>query len=711
MVRLLLTTLLPLAGASAVGRAEIASGINPVRKVVTLLQKMQSKVAEEGETAQALYDKFMCYCKTGGGDLAASISAAEAKIPELASALKEATSKKQQLDADLKSHNADRADAKASIADATAIRAKEKAAYDKSLADSQTNLAALRKATAAISEGMGSFLQTKDAAVVRSIIAKQDITEFDRRDVLAFLSGQQGGEYAPASGEIVGILKQIGDEMQAAQDELVATEKGAVEAFESLLAAKKKEIAALSASIESKMARTGELGVEIANLKNDGGDTAEGLAADRKMAADLEENCGKETKIHEEAKAMRAEEMVALADTIKVLNDDDALELFKQTLPSASSSLLQLEKSGLRQRAQAAEVLAAAQKRAESSHKPHLDFILLALNGKKAGFGKIIEMVDELVASLKTEQGDDDAKKEYCGAQFDQVEDKIKGLKNAVADKETEAAEAKEGLATLVEEIAALKAGIVALDKSVATATENRKAESAAYKALVTSNSAAKELILFAKNRLNKFYNPKLYKAPPKRQLSESDQIYVNEGGVITTAAPGGIAGTGVLAFVQLPPPPATAAAYTKKSEESGGVIAMMDLLVKDLDKELQVSGVEEKNGQEEYEQAMKDAASKRTGDSKALVGKEAARADLESLLEDNADAVKGLNRELMGASKFQSALHSECDWLLQYYEVRKQARADEIDSLGRAKAVLSGADYSLVQRASTARARKFLRA
>merc|ERR1719320_2189710 len=68
----------------------------------------------------------------------------------------------------------------------------------------------------------------------------------------------------------------------------------------------------------------------------------------------------------------------------------------------------------------------------------------------------------------------------------------------------------------LTEELAALKKGIKALDKSVAEATEQRKEENAEYKELKQSATAAKEILLFAKNRLNKFYNPKLYKAPPK---------------------------------------------------------------------------------------------------------------------------------------------------------------------------------------------------
>merc|ERR1712061_50242 len=137
-------------------------------------------------------------------------------------------------------------------------------------------------------------------------------------------------------------------------------------------------------------------------------------------------------------------------------------------------------------------------------------------------------------------------------------------------------------------------------------------------------------------------------------------------------------------------PPPATWGAYTKKSQGSNGGIAMMDLLVKDLDKEMTEAEEEEKNGQEEYEQTVADSASKRRGDSKALTDKATAKGDLGDLLEKLSSDLKGLGKEQMGASKYLSTIHGECDWLLQYYDVRKQARGDEIDSLGNAKAVLS---------------------
>jgi len=269
-----------------------------------------------------------------------------------------------------------------------------------------------------------------------------------------------------------------------------------------------------------------------------------------------------------------------------------------------------------------------------------------------------------------------------------------------------------------------LQGSIAALDKSVAEATEQRKAENAEYKDLMASNGAAKELILFAKNRLHKFYNPKLYKAAPKVELSSEDRIFVNNGGTPPpTEAPGGIAGTGIsVGFMQLasaraqvgkdapPPPPATAAAYAKKSEETNGVMAMMELLVKDLQKEMTEAETGEKESQVDYEKMMADSAEKRAMDSKSLDDKEAAKADVESSLQSSLSDQASTTKEHMAVMKYIQSLHAECDWLLQYFEVRKQARAGEIASLGDAKAVLSGADYSLLQKASPLRARKFLR-
>merc|ERR1719446_1133311 len=225
---------------------------------------------------------------------------------------------------------------------------------------------------------------------------------------------------------------------------------------------------------------------------------------------------------------------------------------------------------------------------------------------------------------------------------------------------------------------------------------------------LMASDAAAKELLGFARNRLNKFYNPKLYKPPPKRQLSEEDRIVVNMGGTLApTAAPGGIAGTGVTVLADVsahkvapPPPPATAAAFSKKSEESNGVIAMIDLMVADLTKEMTEAKSTEENAQEDYEKAMKDAAEKRATDTKTLADKQKAKAETEAELEANTEEKGATTKTLMATLEHIQSLHAECDWLLQYFQVRKEARSGEIESLTTAKAVLSGADFALLETA-----------
>merc|ERR1719215_106696 len=321
-------------------------------------------------------------------------------------------------------------------------------------------------------------------------------------------------------------------------------------------------------------------------------------------------------------------------------------------------------------------------------------------------------MIDNMVTLLGKEQADDDHKKEYCAMQFDVSDDSKKALEHTLVGEEAAIATAKEAMSTLAQEIASLTAGIKALDKSVADATLQRRDENAEYKSLIASNTAATRVLEFANNRLNKFYNPKLYKPPAKVELSSEDRIYTNmgnAGGLVTTVAPGGIAGTGIAVLAQVSmhqsrkdapaAPPATWGAYASKSEENTGVIAMIDLLIKDLSKEMTEAETDEKDAQTDYEQMMKESAAKRTTDSRVLAAKASAKADTEVELQAHTENHEDGSKELMASMKYISSLHSECDWLIQYFDVRKEARVGEVESLKQAKAVLSGADYTLLQR------------
>ena len=308
---------------------------------------------------------------------------------------------------------------------------------------------------------------------------------------------------------------------------------------------------------------------------------------------------------------------------------------------------------------------------------------------------------------LQNEQKEDDQKKDYCEAELDKSEDKAKGLENTISDTETAIDDETESISNLKAEIEALDDGIRALDKEVEDATETRQEEHEEFTSTTAGNGAAVDLLKFAKNRLNKFYNPTLYKAPPKRELSEDEQITINMGGTLApTAAPGGIAGTGIASFLQIrlhnsndvapPPAPAADMAYETKGEESGGVIAMIDTLVNDVEKEMQEANLEEKDAQGDYEKFMTDAGNKRAEDSKSMTDKEGALAETQESLVTNKELLHNKKFELMETAKYIGELHSECDWLLKNFDMRKEARVGEIDAMSKAKDVLNGADYSM---------------
>jgi len=520
------------------------------------------------------------------------------------------------------------------------------------------------------------------AKMLRDLSVTLDMSSVDRQLLSSFLSTRQGSASSPAMGSINGILQGMRDDMKRDLAEATDEENAAIQAFDETVAIKNKEINAVTDSIESKMVRSGQIAVEHAEQLNDLDDTQEDLAESKKFFADLDINCANKRKEWAAYQKMQGEERIALADTIKILNDDDALELFKKTLPASSANLLQIKVSTADIQKKALKAL-----QARKSVDPRADFLEVALHGGKMGFDKIVKMIDELVVQLKKDQAGDDEKKSYCEAELDKTEDRKKVLAQDASDYETVLDDANEAVANFKVEIEALDDGIRALDKEVAVATESRKEENEDFTATAAGNAAAVDLLKFAKNRLNKFYNPSLYVAPPKRELSEDEFISQNMNSLTQVSLHSGLA-----------PPAAPEAnlAYATKGEESSGVIRLLDNLVNDVETEMQQAELEEKDGQSDYEKFMSNAAAKRASDSKSMTDKQAALADAQTSVVESKDKLYDTNVHRQDTEKYLGALHAECDWLLNYFDMRKEARVDEIEALGNAKAVLNGADYSL---------------
>ena len=253
--------------------------------------------------------------------------------------MKEAAAEKAQLEADTKEAQVTRAECKEAIATATSLCEKEAATYAKVSGDYKANIGAMGKAIAAIENGAGGFLQTSSVQIVKKLSIEMELSSADRDQIVSFLSNSQGSEYAPQSGQIIGILKQMLEILETDLADATKSEEASVANFDALVAAKEAEIEAATKAVEDKLTRVGNHGVEISTMKEDLDDTAKAMLEDKKFLAELEKGCATKQGEWDERCKTRTEELLALADTIKMLNDDDALELFKKTLPGASAFL------------------------------------------------------------------------------------------------------------------------------------------------------------------------------------------------------------------------------------------------------------------------------------------------------------------------------------------------------------------------------------
>lgn len=674
---------------------------NPIRKVVTLMQNMQKEIEAEGAKEKELFDKFMCYCHGSSDELTAAVAKTSAEIDEYGATLKSESAEKAQTALDLTQHKKDRETATADLEEATMLRGKENAAYAEAKADLETNLKGLAGAIPALEKGMGgaSFVQLPVASQIRKLVESSPaIGEMDKRNVISFLDqsgGSSGEEYQASSGEIVGILKAMEDDMKKNLEDTEAEEAKSVTGFGELKASKESEIELASEAIETKTARAGELAVSVVQTKDALDDATKELASTQKFIATLKTQCGtKEAEWAARQKA-RTEEVAAISQAIGILNDDDALDVFKKAVPSA---LIQGEYTFLQKgngRSTKIQKTLGMLSSSTRFRSPQMNNLLFTLRSKlrvkqRQGvkqFEEIVKMIDDMVVLLGKQQAEDDKQKKWCEDEFEKSADEEAAAKTSKAQIAAEISEIGDEIAELIEAVNVLKSEISELDKTVADATESRKEDHAAYVESMQLSEVAVGLIAKAKNRLQKFYNPTLYKAPPKTEMTMEEKI-------ITAGTFAQLSGRSDSDVAPPPPPDTFSGSVEKKSEKSAGVMSLMDMITKELESSMKDSEYEEKTAGKEYSDLMADSQASRALDSKSIVDKEAAKATLEEKLMSAKKKYSQTTEQLGLIASYIGDLHVSCDFIMQNADLRKEARTAEVEGLKNAKAVLAGASF-----------------
>merc|ERR1719199_1448788 len=441
-----------------------------------------------------------------------AVEEAGQKITELKSKLEAEKAEKAQLD---------REPAKADLEQATSIREKEHAEFVEATGDQKANIDALGGAIDALAKGMGAFLQAPRSPRLEKVVrASEAVDDYQKQDLLALLQGKNPfGDYGAQSGEIVGMLKAMKDEMDKDLGGAVSAEEEAQKGFEECAAAKTSEIQANSEAIESKTVRSGNLAVSVTTTADDIEDTTGEMKETEAFVANLASTC-----------AMKKKEFAAVSEAIKILNDDDTLDLFKKTLSLSQSSLRFMQTSSKKSSAlRVARSLGALAKK-DPAHSQRLALLQYSLRAKSVDFSKIVAQIDGMIAVLGEEQKTDDETKTFCSKEISTKDAEQKDTEEAIAQSTAAIEEMTEQSATLASEMASLQKEIKDLDKAVAEATEQRKNEHSEFLTFQTENNAALQLIEKAKNRLNKFYRPNLYKEAPKRELTEEEKSLAASG-------------------------------------------------------------------------------------------------------------------------------------------------------------------------------------
>ncbi|CAK9027290.1 unnamed protein product [Durusdinium trenchii] len=637
MQMLLLAALLAQVAQSNKLYFDLADGTKrPTTKVVKLLQGMKEQLEADSKADEETYDKYKCWCDDNMKNKAMSVKEAEEQSQQLKERVEFLQATSLRLKGEIETAEDEVAKNQAALDTATALRAQQAKEYTD---DKQTlggNIQAVGNALYSMKGAApGSFLQLPQVQAVKP----------------AFLQEQGDGD------AVVGILSALSDDFSEELKAVETQEATHKEQYEGVSAAKKDEIEAGIKQVESKKEEKAAAEEERAHKKQEIKDLSAVSGKDLEFAAEVKTRCAEMEAQHSERTKTRADEQAAVAKAIEILDADDANANFAKTF--SASFLQESQQTDLQRREKAAEVLAkAAQK------DTRLAGLLLQMKIDK--FEKVKKAIDEMATALKKEQQDEVKQRDFCVDSFQknqvETEEKTSVKKSLVAKEGTITME----IQTTGEEMDLLTASIADLKKQMEKASQNREAENKEFQTLVTEQRETQRLLKDALTALKEFYmkNPagsmiQLHRADPKTPEGFKDY---------------------------------------KSNGQSFGVMSLLQQLVSDAEAMESEATRADQSAQKAYEKFAADTQESVESKEEALADKSFMKAGSEKSHVQTKQSREGVETELEGLASTKADLHESCDWLMNNFDGRQSARKEEIESIAKAKAILSGASFSEIQ-------------
>jgi hypothetical protein len=658
---------------AAVASVQDEAKNRPVTKVINLLKDMIKQMEKEGEEDEEVFEAMGCWCVTNEKAKTKSVADAEQAISDLTSAIESLTASSAKLNTEIAMLEKELAKNTEGLDSATAMREKELAEFNAEEKETIVTVGSLKAAVTALSKHHDAFLQEgSSGASVASIkmwsalkhrlnkqasLIEGEFTPHQKKKVFAFVQeAEEHGSYAPASGEIFGILKQMKESFETNLANSQKEEMQSQKDYEDVKSAKETEIKAGTELIDTKSTELAKADEKNAQSKEMLEDNRNVLAADTKFLGELKMQCQNIDQEYEERVKTRQQEIQACSKALAFLSSDEAHELFSRSL-----GFVQVRSS--KNSARRAQVSQALKKVAQKFKDPSV--ALLATQARLDAFTEVKKSIQQMVEKLTKEKADEIKHKDWC---IEELNNNERDSDNKVRDKGDLTAKVEDlgmSIDTLTKDIDNLKADVTDLGVQLKAAGADREKQNKEFQVVVADQRATMKLLAAALDILKGFYD--------KAALIQKRAGAKNE-------------------FQQAPPP---GFKKQEKSAASGGVMGMMEGIITEA-KAMEAEAIRaEEDAQTAYEEFVQDTNASVEEKSKDITNKMEMKAKAESdkvQAETEKESVMGEIEQLANEG---FDLHKSCDFTLKNFEVRQAARDDEIDALKQAMAMFSGASFS----------------
>jgi hypothetical protein len=672
-----------------------AEELNPITRVAQLLEGLAKKIDSDEDAEQELYDSYKCWCKTVITDKLASIDNNKQKIAELQQYIDDLDSGRIELTSERTDLEKEIKDLQASIKEEEDMRAKEYDDYVAAKDEMTKAIAALEKAVDTMAKGTeGSFLHMtrglkkamkvgkgflakKDIAALFQAAQPEDVPDADWEKLNREATFKQ--KYTKRSGEIQEILAEM---LQTFKDNLAeaeAAETKAADDSKTLLKGKNDALDDKQNALRDQAGENGARGESKADSEEQVRDMSDQNTRDEGYIADTQASCATKADEWGERKRLRKEEKASIAQAIATLRSDDARDLFKKSFDSHGALFVQtsaLVRKVEHHHPTLMNGLAQMKRAAVKSGDMRLLLLAQSHAGKMGGdpFGPVIKDIDGFLADLKKEEEADMAEKAMCEKERSERTQKVQIFSKQIDMSTTVIGRLTEHIAENQKQVDSINVEIKENEDAKKEATEIRNNEKAEHASSEADDTAAGKVVENAIEVLKSFYKNNELSGPGFIQVrAKKDE----EPGEAPT-----------------PPPSTWGDTYKGASGESGGIVALMEGIKADIDKDIRAADKEESDAQAAYDKLCSDI-------DRTIAQLKSTRSDLEAMIASDQGSISQQKESrstdqasLQSHLDFLKEIATACDFMAANFESRMANRAEEVDGLNQAKATFSGAKF-----------------